>query len=115
MPAPGAGRLHDQDRPILRERHLGNQRRRVDLIAPAPVNDQPATAKTMEPDPGSAATCRECSQRLDRRIGITCQFQDDPDNGQAELGSNSEADMIRRRGNHLDPGGRDFRSIHWWL
>jgi hypothetical protein len=115
MPAPGAGRLHDQDRPILRERHLGNQRRRVELIAPAPVNDQPATEKTMESDPGSAATCRERSQRLDRRIGITCQFQDDPDNGQAELGSNSEADMIRRRGNHLDSGGRDFRSIHWWL
>ncbi len=83
----------------------------MDLIAPAPVNDQPATEKTMEPDTGSAATRRECRQRLNRRIGITCQFQDDPDNGQAELGSNSEADMIRRRGNHLDPGGRDVRSI----
>ena len=111
MPAPRAGRLYDQDRPIYRKRHPGNERRRVDLIAPAPVNDQPATEKTMEPDPGSAATCRECSQRLDLWIGITCEFQHDPNNGQAELGSNSEADMIRRRGNHLDPRGRDFGSI----
>ena len=87
----------------------------MDLVAPAPVNDQPATEKTMEPDPGSAAPRRECRQRLDRWIGITCQSQDDPDNGQAELGSNSQADMIRRRGNHLDPRGRDFRSIDWSL
>jgi len=91
---------------------LGYERRRVDLIAPAPVNDQSAMEKTVEPDPGPAATSREFRQRLDRRIGISCQSQDDPDKGQAELGANSQADMIRRRGNHLDPGGRDDRSIH---
>jgi hypothetical protein len=66
----------------------------------------------VEPDPGSAAPSRKFRQRLDRRLGTTCQVQDYPDNGQAELGSNSQANMIWRRSHHLDSGGRDIRPIH---
>jgi hypothetical protein len=39
MPAPGTGRLNNQDRPIFWEWQSCNERRRVGLIAPAPVNN----------------------------------------------------------------------------
>ena len=51
MPAPGTGRLKNQDRPILRERQPGNQRRRMDLIAPAPSTISPPWRNPWSPIP----------------------------------------------------------------
>ena len=64
MQAMPAGRLDDEDRPVIGEVQPGQEWRDLALLLPAAVDDEPAVPEAVQTDAGAVAPTRESGQLL---------------------------------------------------
>ena len=103
MTAARAGRLNEQDRPFFREARVSpasgggcaSSRRPPSTISPP-------WKKPCSPMPERAAAPESVRQGFQRGVVVAGELAAAPDDGQAELGSDAEADVLGRRGDDLD-------------
>src|SRR5690349_592416 len=101
-----AGWLDNQDRPFRGKRQPRQQWRNLGFSLTAAVDDQPAMVEAVQTDPRATASPREPGELLDARFWHAGQAQDRPRNGEAELGPDPQANMLRRRSVDSNPSRR---------
>ncbi len=92
-----AGRLDNEDRPLLGKTCTSDQGRDL-ALAPSPsVNDQAAVLESVKANAGASPAPGEIGKSHRPWIGKSGEFQQGASNRQRELGANAQSGVFRRR------------------